>query len=147
MGAENQLESRGGAFWFFALHGSIKPPRADISSAASICLTSAIRTGQMLFDHHSTADQHRTYAQDMTNENGVEGGLGNTSKRRRFLTRQEAVDLITNHQADPGLLDDLEAWLASLPPLTARQRNVLAKVRVEIDAGFTDGVDGAPDDR
>ena len=40
-----------------------------------------------------------------------------------------------------------EAWLASLPPLTARQRKVLAQVRVEIDAGFTDGVDGAPDDR
>lgn len=46
----------------------------------------------------------------------------------------------------------LDAMLATLPPPTAEQRAVMAQVRAEIDAGFTDGVvdpneDGGPDDR
>ena len=43
----------------------------------------------------------------MSDENGVEGDLGRTSKRRRFLTRQETAELLTKHLTDPGLLDDL----------------------------------------
>lgn len=34
----------------------------------------------------------------------------------------------------------LQAWLRTLPPLTARQKRVLAQVRDEIDAGFVDSI-------
>lgn len=43
------------------------------------------------------------------------------TSRRRWMSREEFADLLANHQADPGLRDDL-AWISGdttddLPPL------------------------------
>lgn len=47
---------------------------------------------------------------------------------------------MTEHPENRHERVSLEEWLATLPPLTARQKQILAQTRAEIDASFGDGV-------